>query len=280
VNGLPRPERSYFVCATARSGSTLLCRALASTGVAGTPLEFFEARRDTGRPPSPFDYLGDAPGVDPAELMAAGLPDVPDYSDLREIADYRDHLRAVLDRGTTPNGVFGSKLMWMQVSQLTALAGSLPELRGARSREVLEALFPNLTYVWVRRADSVRQAVSLWRALQSQNWRSGGEEPKPAPALRYSFVAIHHLRSRLETDDAAWGAFFADEAIQPLLLEYEQIAADVAESVSRVLEKIGVDSVDGRQPHSSTTRQADELSDEWVHRYGEDLAAAAAPSQR
>ncbi len=277
---LPRPERSYLVCATARSGSTLLCRALGSTGVAGTPEEFFEARRDTGRPPTPFDYLGDAPGVDPAELEAAGLPEVPDYSDLRGIDDYREHLRNVLARGTTANGVFGSKLMWMQVSELTALAQALPELRGAQPRELFDALFGSLTYVWVRREDSVRQAVSLWRALQSQNWRSGGDEPRPTPTLRYSFPALHHLRLRLERDDAAWGTFFDDEGIRPLELEYEAIAANPAGSVERVLEAIGVDSVGGREPRSTTTRQADELSDQWVERYGEDLAAVPVSSRR
>ena len=33
---------SYLVCATERSGSTLLCELLAGTGVAGRPEEFFE----------------------------------------------------------------------------------------------------------------------------------------------------------------------------------------------------------------------------------------------
>ena len=35
---------AYLVCATQRSGSTLLCEALKATGVAGRPEEFFEAR--------------------------------------------------------------------------------------------------------------------------------------------------------------------------------------------------------------------------------------------
>jgi len=35
------PEQSYLVAATPRSGSTLLCELLASTGVAGRPAERF-----------------------------------------------------------------------------------------------------------------------------------------------------------------------------------------------------------------------------------------------
>lgn len=55
------PERSYLVCATPRSGSTLLCKALRETGVAGKPEEYFEALRSTGRPRRPDEYFA---GVD------------------------------------------------------------------------------------------------------------------------------------------------------------------------------------------------------------------------
>ena len=43
-------ERSYLVCATPRSGSTLVCKALRATGVAGRPEEYFEALLHSGRP--------------------------------------------------------------------------------------------------------------------------------------------------------------------------------------------------------------------------------------
>jgi hypothetical protein len=51
------PERSYLVCATPRSGSTLVCQALKATRVAGNPEEYFEAVPGTGIPRVPVDYL-------------------------------------------------------------------------------------------------------------------------------------------------------------------------------------------------------------------------------
>src|SRR5919204_6001172 len=51
------PSRSYLICATPRSGSTLLCEALKSTGVAGVPDEYFEALRHSGRPRRPQEYF-------------------------------------------------------------------------------------------------------------------------------------------------------------------------------------------------------------------------------
>ena len=51
------PDRSYLVCATPRSGSTLVCHALEETGVAGRPEEYFEALRHSGRPRRPEEYF-------------------------------------------------------------------------------------------------------------------------------------------------------------------------------------------------------------------------------
>jgi LPS sulfotransferase NodH len=47
------PLRSYLVCATPRSGSTLLCHLLDQTGIAGHPEEYFEALRHSGVPRRP-----------------------------------------------------------------------------------------------------------------------------------------------------------------------------------------------------------------------------------
>ena len=52
-----QPDRSYLVCATPRSGSTLVCHALEETGVAGRPEEYFEALRHSGRPRRPGGIL-------------------------------------------------------------------------------------------------------------------------------------------------------------------------------------------------------------------------------
>lgn len=50
-------DRTYLVCATPRSGSTLVCQALKKTGVAGRPEEYFEALRHSGRPRRPEEYF-------------------------------------------------------------------------------------------------------------------------------------------------------------------------------------------------------------------------------
>src|SRR3954469_7169515 len=161
IPGLPRPHRSYLVCATPRSGSTLLCKALEGTGLAGQPEEFFEAKRETGCPAHGSDYLWDAPGVDLQELLGDDPePPAPDYSTLAGHDADRDHLRRALEWGTSDNGVLGAKIMWGRRADFLPLARSLPELHDLPERELLAALFPHLTYVWVRRRDPLPPAGS------------------------------------------------------------------------------------------------------------------------
>ena len=166
------PDRAYLVCATQRSGSTLLCSLLTATGVAGRPREYFEAVAATGRPPHPGDYLdglepvGNDPRDDPRPPVA------PDYSALDGVADYREHLRRTLAAGTTDNGVFAAKLMFNQLAELATLTGALSEHAGVAVSDLparLTGVDPaRVSWVWVSREDVVRQAVSLWTAMQTR----------------------------------------------------------------------------------------------------------------
>ena len=263
---MPRPSCSYLVCATPRSGSTLLCKALEGTGLAGHPEEFFEAKRETGAPARGSDYLWDAGEVDLHELLGEDPePPAPGYSSLQDVPDYREHLRRTLERGTTPNGVFGAKIMWGHRQDFFRLARTLPELTDLKERDLLCALFPNLHYVWVRRYDRPQQAVSLWKAIQTQSWRSGQQGSTREPV--YDFGAIDHLRQMLDRNDGAWGHWFERNGIEPLELRYHNIAADPAGCVRRVLEYLGLDEHDYPEPSASTERQADATSREWTERY-------------
>ena len=262
-----QPKRSYLVCATPRSGSTLLCKALEATGLAGHPEEFFEAKRESGAPARGSDYLWDAPGVDLQELLGDDPePPAPDYSSLDGIDDYREHLRRTLERGTTENGVFGAKIMWGHREDFLPLARSLPELRGMPERELLGALFPNVNYVWVRRGDTVRQAVSLWKAIQTQSWRAGQDQGGTREPV-YHFESLHHLRRMLERNDTAWGRWFEERGLRPLELSYERIARDPVAAVNAVLGALGVEATADWKPKPPTERQSDAVSDEWVARY-------------
>jgi LPS sulfotransferase NodH len=259
-----RPRVSYLLCATPRSGSTLMCEMLARTGVAGRPQEYFEALRETGRPRQPREYFA---GVDdPAvlELLPAMAPPAP------EGEPFEQRLRSVLREGMTGNGVFGAKLMWGHQADLLARLRTLPGLARLGPVERLAAVFGDVRYVFVRREDVVAQAISLWRAVQTEAWRADDEDGHEP---HYSFVGVDHLVRMLRGHDRSWRRWFRSHGVAPLELRYEEIAGDPAGAVRRTLEHVGVAAeLRGALPEPRLRRQADAVSRAWAERYRQESA--------
>lgn len=249
--------RTYFVCATQRSGSTLLCKLLSATGVAGHPGEFFERLRHSGLPREPREYFSPAAAPDLLELLPATRSGDPAATALeRELPRY-------LAEGTTPNGVFGAKLMWNYLDDLLARLGTAP---GDDAVAALERAFgPRLDWVHVTRADKVAQAVSLWRAVQSRAW-SAEDQIQREPV--YDARGIAHLRDELEAHDAAWREWFDAHGIRPHLVTYETFVQDHAATLRGVLDHLGLEAQS--IPDPPMERQGDARSDRWVARFEDD----------
>lgn len=259
---------SYLVCATQRSGSTLLVEGLKSTGVAGRPEEFFEARVRTGRPRTAAGYFRDPGAPDIGDILGdpEKLGPAPDYSSLDGISGYAEHLERSFRLGTTPNGVFGAKLMWGHLEDFMHFAGELPAFRGLALEDLLPAVFPRPRYVWVTRRDKVRQAVSLWKAIQTEAWR-GEPDPDSHPPI-YDEAALDHLVRMLADHDTHWEAFFAANGIEPLVISYEDDLSHGAEdAVRRVLRHLDLPVPPGWRAPEHMQRQADERSEQWVAQY-------------
>lgn len=273
------PRRSYLVCATPRSGSTLLCETLESTGIAGRPREYFEALKETGVPRRPREYFW---GLRSPEVLRLLPHDAQLDRDAERVPtwsrdDYAGHLDASIREGTTPNGVFGAKMMWGYFDDFLELARGIPRFGGMGDGSLLNAAFPELRYVFVSRSDKVRQAVSLWRALQTWVWRKAEGQPDDAPLpdqrAVYSFDAIDHLLDQLRRHEDAWRGFFFRIGQRPLSILYEEVAGDLYATVDRVLEVLELERPAGAVPVAqSMRRQSDDLSESWVQNYLEDVS--------
>jgi LPS sulfotransferase NodH len=268
---------AYLVCSTQRSGSTYLCQLLASTGATGRPQEFFEARAETGLPPHPGYFLAGLPRTGTGIRDDERPLDGPDYSDLTTVDGWEAHLERTFTLGTTPNGVFGAKIMWNQLPDVEQHAAAIERFAGLSRIELLEELFDGeaaVRFIWMRRRDKVRQAISLWRALQTRTWRL--DHPgahRDSPVLSYSFDGIEHLRRRLSADDDAWGRFFDEHGIDAVELIYEEdVEPDPDGSVRCVAAAINTAVPADWAPQARTVRQSDELSDDWDETYHRDAA--------
>ena len=201
-------------------------------------------------------------------------PKAPRYSSLEGVPDYRAHLARTLAAGTGENGVFGAKIMFNQILEVQALTSTLPEYIGLRGAPLLQALVGSqepLRYVWARRSDTVRQAISMWKAIQTRSWR--GDEQGDDRHPQYRFEAIDHLRARFESDEAGWQRFFDTHGVEPLVVSYEaDLERDRTATVQAVLSFIGVAPAEGVVAAAPLARQADDLTEEWVAAYHRDRA--------
>ncbi len=261
---------SYLVCATQRSGSTLLCELLRATDVAGVPDEYFERLRASGLPRQPRQYFEDPSVEGIAERLApteAGRPERP--------GEFEAWFRYVLQRGTSPNGVFGAKMMWNYLEDFKTRMAELPGLEDLSFNERLSAVFPRLKIIFMRRRDKVAQAVSLWKAIQTQRWRTDSEsdlediDVAEAPNSEYDYAAIEYLLNELHRWDARWEDWFHATGRDPIRIFYDEFTVSRAATIGRVLDALGIDppAPEGKGPMQ---RQADDLSKDWVARFRAD----------
>ncbi len=247
--------RSCILCATPRSGSTLLCRMLSETGVAGRPKSYFHR---------------------PSMLSWATAVDVA--ADREDLETFKRVLEAVLERGRGRSDVFGLRLMRESYGSLAGwLEALFPDHPSAAGR--FEAAFGAPLYIYLRREDKVAQAVSRAMAEQTGLWHraaDGRELERTAPAAEpvYDADLIASHVAALSDLDEAWARWFHAEGIDPLRLSYEELAAAPGAQLRRILMRLGLDpaAADGVVP--SVAKLADEVSAAWVRRFRAERTAA------
>lgn len=261
----PAPSNAYLVCATPRSGSTLLCEMLRATGRAGQPLEHFEILRHSSVPRQPREYFTDQPPPGVLERLAPLQPGTPS-SEPAEAWWAR-----ILTEGSTENGVWGGKIMWGHVEDFVARVRDLPGLADADLSRALHELLNDPQLIFATRQDKVAQAVSLWRALQTQAWRNEDAADHSTPV--YDFSAIDYLLEQLQAHEDAWTRWFERTGREPIHVSYEQLEQAVCETTAEVLGALGLPTADIPEPPLS--RQADEVSSAWIERFNRERTRAA-----
>lgn len=249
---------AYLVLASQRSGSTLLVESLRATGCAGKPQEFFQHLPSTGMAPQPREWFA---GVDDESILRLLDPLKPGTPDTATPVEWREGIRR---SGLTPNGVWGGKLMWNQTPLLLHRAAGLPDRSGNDLRSAIrDVIGSEPLYVHVYRPDVVSQAVSFWRALQTQVWQGRPDPQRNSPVV-YHAGAIAHIVTMLREQEDGWRNWFAEEHIMPIDVAYPVLWRHLTAIVGTVLEALGQDP--RHAPAAVTERQANR-SDDWVDRY-------------
>ena len=222
----------YLLCATPRTGSTLLCSLLSSTGV-------------LGRPQSYFRELDEA-----AWARRLGVPVTQGRA-----RDYRAFVRSVRAAATTSNGVFGARIMW---GSLDRIVRGLEKSSDRSDRTVLEESLGRLDFLHLVRGDVVEQAVSWGRAEQTGYWQSG-DTALSSP--RFDLDQLTTLVGTIQEHNAAWRTWFASNEVQPHVLMYEELVGEQRRAVESIATHLGVALPTRWHPEPTPRRQADRTSD-------------------
>src|SRR5690606_26628754 len=116
----------------------------------------------------------------------------------------------------TANGVQGFKVMWSHMRPTLEASARY----GAPGTDLERRLARSTRFVWLRRRDLQRQAISLTKALQSGAWRSRSAQEARCRYV-YDFPGIAWRISELRKQEAQWQAFFERSSSEPLIVYYE-----------------------------------------------------------
>ena len=257
---VPVPERCYLVCSNAWSGSTMLCRTLSDVGTAGRPQEYFLTW------PQPLPHED-------------GFWENGRLAREHGVSSRDEFLSLVYRLGSTPNSVFGAKLLWRYVPLALGSFREMPRFAGMTDAEIFWAAFPGLKVIHLTRRDRLRQAVSWHRAVEDGVWWQYNSTTAPPSAQpEYQFEVIAEMVRLIAEGERSWRALYATLGITPFEVAYEDLVTDEGYHAA-VRGILGHLELDDRVviPRPRTQRQADDISEAWVERFFADVAALAKP---
>lgn len=235
-----KTEKSIILAGVQRSGTSLLCEAMKQAGSAGVPEEYLLTFSDR----------------EWAERPARAV---------------RAHVEKVLDMGTTPNGLFAVNIMWNYYAKVAEVLARLPECAQAPPHAVWARVFPDPHYIWIRRRDRVRQAVSWAKAVQTGIYASyeiGQRVPKQKP--RFDFTFIDNLNRLVREGEVGWQTHFKKCGAKFVEVFYEDLVADLDGTLGQLLPQFGLaKSVKLGIEKLPVKKQADAINEEWIRRYHE-----------
>jgi len=241
---------SYVICTSPRSGSTLLCKLLAQTGIAGNPDSYFHQ-------PSISAWLDDL------ELTVDSS--LPERDVLAAI------FKAAIAEGSLDTGMFGVRL---QRHSFDFFTEKLAVLHPGYASDVerLRAAFGPTSFIYLMREDKVEQAISLVKAQQTGLWHrapDGTELERLAPPQEptYDGDALRAQFDELTAYERDWESWFETENIEPLRLTYEGLSEAPKETLGKVLEHLGLDARAANGVTPDVAKLADGTNRDWAARF-------------
>ena len=178
----------FFIATCQRSGGFFLMSLLNSTAKVGYVHEYLYYLNE--------GWEGDSP------------------EDAEVLAQFKHFRQTAFDKFPNPTGHWGTKV-------------DIRELPVAeRWLELMEADPQSIKWIWLRRKNKIRQALSHIKANRTGIWHLGAEDsPKKKESARaeieVDFNTLSSNTLRCFVGDSAWEGFFRHHSIEPYTLYYE-----------------------------------------------------------
>lgn len=248
---MPLPRfKSYVICTSPRSGSTMLCRLLAATKIAGNPGSHFHE-----------------PSID-AWLENYCL-DATEYLSKRDVLD--GIFRAAMAHGQGDTDVFGLRLQRGSFSFfMDQLQFMYPD--SASDVERIQKAFGPTLPIYLVRKDKLGQAISYIRAEQTGLWhrKADGSDLERLEVQRadgYDRDAIRAQIAEFSQYDEAWRSWFDAQSVMPLEVTYESLSREPQKQLERILDALGADGSIAQGISTPTAKLADEINRQWRERF-------------
>jgi LPS sulfotransferase NodH len=158
---------------------------------------------------------------------------------------------ALARRYGTIDGVLALKMFWPHLVEVET---------------TLDTWFPDRKWIFLRRRDRLGQAISWAIAAQTNKWDAGSTGNGAEPGYHRAFV--DHFLNYIDTENVAWQAWFDRNGIVPLDLAYEDMQADLPQTLKSIAAFAGVALPDqAAQQTGVHQRQRTGLNAAWRERY-------------
>ncbi|MBC7605270.1 MAG: hypothetical protein H7255_21735 [Ramlibacter sp.] len=235
----------YVLCSTPRSGSNLIGDMLHATRLAGDPQEYLNAR-----------------------YIAGFMRSLADGTSQMDIGEYMARLER---RRTSPDGIFGVKIHYEHIT------AQWPKHIG----QAVRFLRGYDHFVLLTRRDKVAQAVSLYKARQTQIWSSldykfmDADDPRRDKQVDYDPRAITRALSDVIDQEIAWRAVLQHLGKPVVEIAYEDVVADYVGESHKLLRVLGIDPAQAGVTAPSIRKQGAD-NDPMIGRFKQLLGVAAA----
>ena len=227
---------TYMICTVQRSGSLLLCETLTDTEVCGSP---------------PGRHF----------LLGVDEDSSPEH--------FRDQLTSSRNQITSPNGIAGFRMFWNGLPGFVSRVREAYDTEAPNDHEVLQSVFNEIGYLWLRRNNKVRQAVSFWRATTGrEQFRYPKDSEIPVNTPAFDFDRVDFFVRLVTQQEEDWRRWFSANNVVPFEVSYELLAANRHGTLESVLDFLGVESRPRCPlPEPRVIQQADEHTERYVQMY-------------